>query len=51
VSYAPDVWHHTLVALDRETDFMCFVWEDGSRGDCVVQRLTGDLTLELPAPE
>ncbi len=50
VSYAPDVWHHTLVALDRETDFMCFVWEDGSKGDCVVQRLPGDLTLELPAP-
>ncbi len=50
VSYAPDVWHHTLIALDRETDFMCFVWEDNSRGDCVVHALLGELELDLPLP-
>lgn len=39
VSYNPDVWHHTLMALDVETDFSCFVWEDGTPGDCVVTTL------------
>ena len=38
--YHPGVWHHSLVVLDREAEFACFVWEDGSSGDCTV--------LELP---
>jgi ureidoglycolate lyase len=36
VSYRPGVWHHPMIALDGETDFACFVWEDGSAEDCVV---------------
>ena len=36
VAYGPNVWHHTLMALDRETDFSCFVWEDGTELDCIV---------------
>jgi ureidoglycolate lyase len=36
VSYRPGVWHHPMIALEGETDFACFVWEDGSAEDCVV---------------
>ena len=36
VTYRPGVWHHPLIALDEQTDFTCFVHEDGSAEDCVV---------------
>jgi ureidoglycolate lyase len=36
VSYHPGVWHHPLIALDHETDFACFAWEDGTDGDCTI---------------
>ncbi|AUX19983.1 ureidoglycolate hydrolase [Sorangium cellulosum] len=36
VTYRPGVWHHPMIALDAETDFVCLAWEDGSAGDCVV---------------
>ena len=35
ISYRPGVWHHPLFNLDREADFACIVYEDGSAGDCV----------------
>lgn len=41
VSYRPGVWHHPLLALDREADFACLVWEDGTAGDCVLVRVDG----------
>lgn len=36
ISYRPGVWHHPMIALDAETDFVCLVWEDGTSNDCVV---------------
>jgi ureidoglycolate lyase len=39
VSYRPGVWHHPMIALDREIDFTCFVFEDGSADDCTVVSL------------
>ena len=36
ISYAPGVWHHPMIALDAAVDFACFVWEDGTAGDCTV---------------
>jgi ureidoglycolate lyase len=36
VSYRPGVWHHPMIALDGETDFACFAWEDGTATDCTV---------------
>jgi ureidoglycolate lyase len=36
VSYGPNVWHHTLIALDSATDFASLVWEDQSATDCIV---------------
>lgn len=35
ISYRPGVWHHPMVALERETDFFCLVFEDGTDADCV----------------
>lgn len=34
ITYRPGVWHHPMVALDRETDFFCLVFEDGTAADC-----------------
>jgi ureidoglycolate lyase len=34
VAYVPGTWHHPLIALDRETDFGCIVYEDETVGDC-----------------
>jgi ureidoglycolate lyase len=36
ISYGPGVWHHPMLTLDSETDFVVFVHEDGSPVDCVV---------------
>ena len=36
ISYGPGVWHHPMLTLDTETDFVVFVHEDGSPEDCVV---------------
>lgn len=36
ISYAPGVWHHPMLTLDLETDFVVFVHEDGTVQDCVV---------------
>lgn len=50
VSYLPGVWHHPMIALDREIDFACFVFEDGSAEDCTVAALRADeqRVVELP---
>jgi ureidoglycolate lyase len=34
ITYHPGTWHHPLIVLDRPTDFLCLVWEDGTAGDC-----------------
>lgn len=36
IAYGPGTWHHPLVALDRQTEFLCLMWEDGSAHDCEV---------------
>jgi ureidoglycolate lyase len=38
ITYRPGIWHHPLIALDRETDFACLVHEDGSDEDCTIVR-------------
>lgn len=47
ITYRPGVWHHPLIALDRETDFACFVYEDGSSGDCKVHPITPSISIPL----
>ncbi len=41
ISYGPGVWHHPMLTLDTETDFVVFVHEDGSPEDCVVVNRKG----------
>lgn len=36
ISYGPGVWHHPMIAIDKLTDFVVLVHEDGSDEDCVV---------------
>lgn len=36
ISYAPGVWHHPMLTIDSQTDFVVFVNEDGTDEDCVV---------------
>lgn len=47
VSYHPGVWHHPMIALDHETDFVCLVHEDGSRDDCVEHALAAPIAIDL----
>ncbi len=48
ITYAPGIWHHPLVALDRRADFACLVWESGAAEDCEVVRLAAPVTVEIP---
>lgn len=34
ITYAPGIWHHPMIALDHETDFINFIWQDGTPADC-----------------
>lgn len=49
ISYGPGVWHHPMIALDVETDFVVFAYEDGTEEDCVVVDVDrdGQLLLDL----
>ncbi len=47
ISYGPGVWHHPMLTLDAETDFVVFVHEDGSPEDCVVVDRNGAAWPEL----
>ncbi len=47
VSYRPGVWHHPMIALDREMDFTCLVWEDGTDDDCHVHKLPRPISINI----
>jgi ureidoglycolate lyase len=47
IAYHPGIWHHTLMALDQQTAFTCFVWEDGTELDCTVHTLAEDETRRV----
>lgn len=34
ITYAPGIWHHPMVALDRDADFVNVIFADGSAADC-----------------
>jgi ureidoglycolate lyase len=40
VAYLPGTWHHPLLALGKETDFGCVVWEDESEADNTIVTLS-----------
>lgn len=47
ITYRPGVWHHPLIAMDRQTDFVCLIWEDGTADDCKVVKLQPSVTVEF----
>lgn len=50
ISYGPGVWHHPMLTIDSQTDFVVFVHEDGTPEDCVVvDREPGWPELDLAA--
>lgn len=53
ITYHPGVWHHPMVALERETDFFCLVFEDETAADCVEHPMMEPVTVlaaRAPAP-
>ncbi len=34
IAYHPGTWHHPMIALDADADFVCLVYENHSKGDC-----------------
>lgn len=49
ISYRPGVWHHPMVALGREADLACFVFEDGGPDDCETVTLAEALSVAIPS--
>ena len=47
ISYHPGVWHHPMIALERETDFVAMVYEQGGDYDCEVRTLDEQEWLRL----
>jgi ureidoglycolate lyase len=45
ITYRPGIWHHPLIALDRQTDFACLVNEDGSAGDGEVRDISPAISV------
>lgn len=45
INYRVGVWHHPIIALERDADFVMVAFEDGSPGDCVVHRLERALVV------
>lgn len=43
ITYAPGVWHHPMVALDEDADFVNVLFADGTSDDC------DERTFERPA--
>lgn len=46
ISYAPNVWHHPLMALEKVTDFACLVYETGvSEVDCEIMHFASTVAV------
>jgi ureidoglycolate lyase len=45
VTYHPGIWHHGIIALDRQSLFFVQSWQDGSAADCEI-RPVGPIRVE-----
>ena len=51
ITYAPGVWHHPMVALDADADFVNVVFSDGTERDCEERAVEpGVVSIELGSP-
>ena len=49
INYKPGTWHHPLLVLDQEAQFLMLAWEDGTANDCEELELTQAWTLAVDA--
>jgi ureidoglycolate lyase len=49
VIYGAGVWHMPLIVFGTPAEFVMFVWEAGTREDCVVAKLPEAIEITLPA--
>ncbi|MCU0696687.1 MAG: ureidoglycolate lyase [Myxococcaceae bacterium] len=45
INYRVGTWHHPIVALGADADFVMLAFEDGSPQDCVVQPLVASVRV------
>jgi ureidoglycolate lyase len=48
VNYRAGTWHHPIVALDRDADFVMLAWVDGTPRDCEERPLGRTFLVEVP---
>jgi ureidoglycolate lyase len=48
ITYAPGVWHHPMVALDRDVDFVNVIAADGTEGDCDEVAIDAGIAVRVP---
>ena len=46
INYRVGVWHHPIIALDSDADFVMLAFEDGTARDCVVKKLGAPIRVE-----
>jgi ureidoglycolate lyase len=49
ITYAPGIWHHPMVALDEEADFVNIIYSDGGERDCD-ERALAPPSIEVAIP-
>jgi ureidoglycolate lyase len=47
ITYKPGVWHHPLIALDKQTQFFCVVNEDNTKEDCEIVQLQQIIPFQI----
>ena len=50
VLYAPGIWHHGIVALDRPAQFISWMWRTGGETDTVFAVLPAPVHVGWPQP-
>lgn len=46
INYRVGVWHHPIIALESDADFVMVAFEDGTRDDCIVKTLGAPVVIE-----
>lgn len=46
INYRVGVWHHPIIALESDADFVMVAFEDGTRDDCIVKTLDAPVIIE-----
>ncbi len=48
ISYGVGVWHHPIIAIDDDADFVMLAYEDGTALDCVEHPLSTSILVTAP---